>query len=140
MQAQTDQVVRRREAESADAGLRALRELEAHLRQEMQQKDEAAQAKARQREQVLVAQLTAQAETHQMAAQAQWGTESEKKTRAAIEPFKALLARTEKERDEARQSAARAVSQVQDLEKKLTEASSFLSGWKNGEHSAVPGR
>ena len=67
----------------------------------MQQKEEAAQAKAKQREQDLVAQLTAQAEARQMAAQAQWETESEKKTRAAIEPFKALLARTEKERDEA---------------------------------------
>jgi len=140
LQAQTEQVLRRREAEAADAGLRALRELEAKLRQEMQQKDEAAQAEVKQREQDLAAQLTAQAEARQMAAQAQWETESEKKTRAAIEPFKALLARTEKERDEAKQTAAGAISQVQALEKKLTEASSFLNGWKNGNHLVLAGR
>ena len=128
--AQTEQILRRREAEG-DAGLR---ELEARLRKEMQQKNEAAQAEARQREQTLVAQLTAQAESRQMAAQEQWEKESEEKTRAAIEPFKALLARTEKERDEARQSASEGVRQVQDLEKKLMEASTFLSGWKSGKN------
>ena len=93
-QAQTEQVLRRREAQ-AEAGLR---ELEAHLRKEMQQKDEAAQA------------------------------------------FRAQLARTEKERDEARQSASDALSQMQDLEKKLTEASSFLNGWKNGKNLVGAGR
>jgi hypothetical protein len=36
------------------------------------------------------------------------------------------LARTEKERDAA-------VSQVQNLENRLTEVSSFLNGWKNGK-------
>jgi len=119
LQTKTEQVLRR-ELE-ADAGLR---ELEARLRKEMQQKDDAAQAKARQRELDLVAELTAQAEARQMAAQQQWETESEKKTRAATESLKELLARTEKERDTA-------VSQVQGLESKLTEASSFLNGWKN---------
>jgi hypothetical protein len=44
------------------------------------------------------------------------------------------LARTEKERDEARQSASEAARKAQDLEKKLTEASSFLNGWKNGNN------
>jgi len=114
----------------AEAGLRTL---ETHLRQGIQQRDEAAQAKARQREQDLTAQLTAQAEAHQMAAQAQWEAESEKKTRTAIEPFKALLARTEKERDEAKQFASESVHHAQNLEKKLTEVSSFLNGWKNGK-------
>jgi hypothetical protein len=111
-----------------------VRATETRFVHEVQQKDEAAQAKARQREQDLVAQLTAQAEARQMAAQAQWDTESEKKTRTAIEPFKALLARSEKERDEARQTASESARQVQTLEKKLTEASSFLNGWRNGKN------
>jgi hypothetical protein len=111
-----------------------VRVIETRLGLEAQQKDEAAQAKAKQREQDLVAQLTTQAEARHMAAQAQWDAESEKKTRAAIEPFKALLARSEKERDEARQTASESARQVQNLEKKLTEASSFLNGWRNGNH------
>lgn len=94
VQAQAEQVLHRREAQ-AEAGLR---ELEAHLRKEMQQKDEAAQA------------------------------------------FRAQLSRTEKERDDAKQSASVAISQMQDLEKKLTEASSFLSGWKNGKNLVAAGR
>jgi hypothetical protein len=49
LQAQTEQDLRRREVESADARQHALRELEGRLRQEMQQQDEAAQAKAKQR-------------------------------------------------------------------------------------------
>jgi hypothetical protein len=110
--------------------------IETRLSLEAQKKDEAAQAKAKQREQDLVAQVTAQAEARQMAAQAQWDMESEKRTRAAIESFKALLARAEKERDEARQTASEGVRQVQSLEKKLTEASSFLNGWRNGNHLA----
>ncbi len=120
LQAQNEELLRRRGME-AEAGLR---ELEAQLRKEMQQKEDAAHAKARQRELDLVAQLTAQAEAQQMAAQQQWETESEKKTRAAIGPLKELLARTEKERDAA-------VSHVQGLESKLTEASLFLNGWKD---------
>ena len=99
----------------------------------MQQKDEAGQAKVEQRERELVAQFTEQAEARQMAAQAQWESEVEKRTRAAVEPFKALLVRTEKERDEARQSATEVARQVQNLEKKLTEASTFLSTWRNGK-------
>jgi hypothetical protein len=119
LQTKTEQILRR-ELES-DAGLR---ELEARLRKEMQQQDDAAQAMARQRELELVSQLTAQAEARQMAAQQQWETESEKKTRAVVEPLKELLSRAEKERDAA-------VSHVQGLESKLTEASLFLNGWKN---------
>ena len=129
LQAQTE-VLRRREAEAESR----LRELETQLRKEMQQRDEAAQARIEQREQELVAQFTEQAEARQQAAQALWETESEKRTRAAIEPFKSLLARTEKERDEAKQSAAETTRQVQSLEKKLTEASSFLNGWRNGNN------
>jgi hypothetical protein len=104
---------------------------------EAQQKDEAAQVKAKQREQDLIAQLTAQAEARHMAAQALWETESEKRTRVAIEPFKMLLSRAEKERDEARQTASESVRQVQNLEKKLNEASSFLNGWRNGKDLVV---
>jgi hypothetical protein len=129
MQAHAREAVRRRDAD-ADT---AQGELEARLRKEMQEKDETAQAKAMQREQDLVAQLTAQAEARQIAAQAQWEMEAEKKTRAAIEPFKGLLARAEKERDEARQTASEGIRQVQNLEKKLTEASSFLNGLRNGK-------
>jgi len=110
------------------------RATETRLSLEAQQKDEAAQARAKQREQDLVAQLTSQAEARHLAAQALWDMESEKKTRAAVEPFKALLARSEKERDEAKQTASESVRQVQNLEKKLTEASSFLNGWRNGNH------
>jgi hypothetical protein len=135
-QAQAKDVLRRREIE-ADA---ALRDLEAQLRNEMQQKDEAIQARARRRGEDFLAELTAQAEARQMAAQAYWETETEKKTRAAVEPFKALLARAEEERDEAKQSASEAVRKVQHLEKKLTEASSFLNGWRNGDPVLTPAR
>ena len=120
LQAQNEELRRRREME-AEA---ALRELEAQLRKEMQQKEDAVQVKARQRELDLVTQLTVQAEAQQRAAQQQWEAESDKKARAVIEPLKELVARTEKERDAA-------VSQVQVLETKLTEATLFLNGWMN---------
>ena len=71
-----------------------------------------------------------------MAAQ-EWESEIEI-MRRNLEPLKALLARTEKERDEARHSASEGIRQVQDMEKKLTEASSFLTGWKNGKNSVAP--
>ena len=108
---------------------------EARLRQEMQQKDEAAQAKAKQREQAWVAKLTAQAEAHQMAAQ-ELQTELETMS-ATIEPLKAQLVCAEKERDEAMQSASEGARQVQDLEEKLIEASSLLSGWNNGKNGGT---
>ena len=92
------------------------------------------QAKARQREEDFLTELTSEAEARQKAAQVQWEAESEKKTRAAIEPFKALLARAEEERDEARLTASESTRQTEHLEKKLTEASSFLNGWKNSKH------
>ncbi len=128
-QAQTEEALRRRQAD-ADA---SLRQLEALLRKDMQQKEEAAKAREKQRDQELIAQLTADAEAELMAAQMQWESETEHKTRAAIEPFKSQLARIEKERDEAKQFATEHVHRVQHLEKKLTEASSFLSNWRNGK-------
>jgi len=113
--AQTEQEVLRREVESADARSRALRELETRLRNEIQEKDEATRAAAKEREGELVAQLAAQAEACQ----------------AAL-----------KERDEARDSADAVERQVHDMKKKLTEASTLLSGWKNGggKHLAGSGR
>lgn len=128
LQAQTENL-RRRDAESEAA----LRDLEARYRAELQQKDEVAMANAEQREQELIAQLNAQTEARLSAAQGQWEAEADKKTRAATEPLRALLARTEKERDEAKQSAFETERQVQSLEKKLTEASTFLNGWRNGK-------
>jgi hypothetical protein len=131
-QAQIKEALRSQQAE-AEA---RLRDLEAHLHKEMQQKDEAALIQAKQREQDLIAQLTAQAEARQAAAQARWETEAEKKTRAAIEPFKAQVARAEKERDEAKQKAAEHTHQMQNLEKKLSEASSFLNGLRGAKPAA----
>jgi len=124
LQAQTKEVLRQREAE-AEIGLR---ELEAQLRKEQQQQQAAAQALVREREQELEARLAAQAE----AAAAQAELTAEKKVRAAVEPLKAQLARTAKERDDARQAAADAARREQSLEKKLTEASTFLNGWRHG--------
>jgi hypothetical protein len=111
-------------------------ELQAQADQELRRRD-AEVAEARQREQDLMAQMSTQAAAYQSAAQ-ELETELEI-TRGAIEPFKALLARTEKERDEARQSASESTRHVQDLEKKLMDASSLLTGWKAGK-SLVPAR
>jgi hypothetical protein len=68
-----------------------------------------------------------------MAAQAKWEAETEILTRNAVEPFKIIVSRLEKERDEATHSATESNRQVQNLEKKLTEASSFLNTWRNGK-------
>ena len=123
----------RKEEWEAEAASR-VRAAEMRLTLEAQQKEEAAQAKARQREQELAAQLTAQAEARQAAAQTQWTVESERKTQIAVETLKAALARSEKEREEAKEIAAESAQHVQSLEKKLNEASSFLNGWRNGKH------
>jgi hypothetical protein len=132
LQAQTE-MLRRRDLET-DA---AMRDLDARLRKEMQQKEEASLARVEQREQELIGQLTGQAEARQKAAQALWEAEADKRARAAIEPFKLQLARAERERDEAKQSAFENARQAQNLEKQLTEASSFLNGWRNGGKNAV---
>jgi hypothetical protein len=129
LQAQNEEFLRRHDAE-ADA---KRRDAEAQLRKEMQQQEESLQSRATQREQDIVAQLTAQSEARFVAAQTQWETEADKKVRAAAEPYKGLLTRAEKERDEARQIAAEGARHVQQLEKKLTEASTFLNGWRNGK-------
>jgi len=115
-------------------GVRA--ELEAQTAQELRRRDAEA-AEAKQREQDLIAQLAAQAQAHEVA-EKEWQTELEI-TRGNIEPLKALLARAEKDRDEAVKSASESARHVQDLEKNLTEASSLLTGWKNGKNS-VGGR
>jgi hypothetical protein len=130
LQAQHEEALRRREAD-AEA---ALHQLEARLRKEMQQREEEIQELAKQRERDLIAQVTAQAESRHAAAQAQWESETEIRTRAAVEPVKALLVRTEKERDEARYSATEGARHVQMLEKKLNDASSFLITLRNGKN------
>jgi hypothetical protein len=129
LQGQTKELLRRREAES----LATLRDLEAQLRKEMQEKEQAFQAQTRQREQELVTQVSAQAEARYLAAQAQWDAESERKALAALEPYKVLLARAERERDDAKLAASQNARHVQALEEKLNEASSFLSSWRTGK-------
>jgi len=106
-------------------------ELQAKTEEELRRRD-VEFAEAKQREQDLIAKLIAQAQTQQ-ATEKQWETELET-TRSTIEPLKTMLVRTEKERDEARLSASEGVRQVQDLKKKLMEVSSLLNGWKNGNH------
>ena len=133
MQNQNKESLRRREEESD----LKLAELEGRLRKEMQQKDEAFQAKLKQREQDLSAQLTAQGEARFVAAQAQWETEADKRIRAAVEPLKAQLANTEKERDEAKFAASETARDAANLEQKLNEASSFLTAWRNGKQQLV---
>jgi hypothetical protein len=127
-QTEAKEIIRRRDL---DAEVR-MRELEANLRKEMQQKEEAAQVRIKQREIALVAQMSAQAEAQQAAAKAEWDTQFEVKTRIALEPLKVQLARTEKERDDAMHSATEVSREMQSLEKRLTDASSFLNGLRNG--------
>ena len=107
-------------------------ELQAQTEQELRRLD-AESAEAKQREQDLLARLSAQAKDHQVAAQ-EWETELGI-TRGTIESLRELLVRTEKERDEAKCSASEGVRQVQNLEKQLMEASSFLTSWRNGKNS-----
>ena len=75
----------------------------------------------KQREQELTSQLNAQAQTRLADAQAQWEKESESK-----------LELIEKERDDAREAAVESARHVEEMEKKLGEATSFFNGWKNG--------
>lgn len=138
LQTQTQHFHRRREEESVDASQRALRELELQLRQEMQQKEEAAQARGKQREQEFLAQMNTQIAAHKQTQQ-QWETQFTLLKRD-IEPLNTRLAHTEKERDEARQHAADSILKVQAMEKKLTDASSFLTDWKNGNNGNGNGK
>jgi hypothetical protein len=101
-----------------------MRDLEGKLLEEMQQKEMAAQAKAKQREQDAVSQV-----------RALWEAEADSKMFAAMESFKGLLSRTEKERDDAKQAAYEAARRSENLEKKLAEASSFFNSWRNGNNN-----
>jgi len=84
---------------------------------------------AKQREQQLVAKLAAQAEAQQIA-EKQWATELEL-ARASVEPLKALLMRTEQERDEARSAVNEGTRMLERLKQKSQEASTLLNGWEN---------
>jgi chromosome segregation ATPase len=97
-----------------------IRTTEARLTREAQEKEEMFVAKSRQREEQWQVKLDG------VLAELQSQT-------ASIEPFKEQLARTEKERDEARQIANESTRHVETMEKKLNEASSFLTGWRNGK-------
>jgi hypothetical protein len=97
-----------------------IRATEVRLSRESQEKEELAMAKSRQREEQWQVKLDG------VLAELQAQT-------AAIEPFKEQLARAERERDEARQTATDSSRHVEAMEKKLNEASSFLTGWRNGK-------
>lgn len=105
-------------------------ELQSQWTQELRKRD-LESAEHKQREQVLAAKLAAQAEAHQNA-ETELQCELER-TRCTIEPLRALLARAEKERDDALQSASEGLRQVQDMRKKSMEAFSLLNGWKDGD-------
>lgn len=114
-----------------------LRELEARLRKELEDQQETAASKLKQREDELVEQLTAQAEFQRLQQHARWEADTEIRVRTVVEPVKEELARVAKERDAAKEISAEEARRAEHLEKKLTEASSFLSGWKNngnGKH------
>ncbi len=117
-----------------------LRELETRLRKELEDQKEAADAKLKQREEELTEQLSAQAEFQRLSQQARWEQDTEIRVRSVIDPVKEELARVQKERDAALETSITEARRVEHLEKKLTEASSFLNGWKNGNgksHSGV---
>jgi len=120
LQKQWTATVRQREEEWERQAQSRVRATEARFEQEAQQKEELFLARLRQRDEQWQIKMDA--------------TQAELQTKAAaIEPFKAMLARAEKERDEVKLSASETARQVQDLERKLTEASSFLSNWRNGK-------
>lgn len=132
LQAQHEDARRRRETEFESR----LRNLEAQFRKEAQQKEEAAQVKTRQREQELEARLTADAEARLIAAQSLWQADTDMKIRAVTEPLKSQLSRAERERDEALESFNEGARHVEHLEKKLSKASSLLTGNRtNGRHA-----
>jgi hypothetical protein len=97
-----------------------IRATESRLAREAQEREELSLAKSRQREEQWQVKLDG------VLAELQAQT-------ASIEPFKEQLARAEKERDEARHIATESTRHVETMEKKLNEASSFLTGWKNGK-------
>ena len=116
--------LRVREEEWQKQAEQRVRATESRLAQEAEEKEEMFLSKSRQREEQWQVKMDAVL------------AELEAQT-SAVEPFKEQLARAERERDEARQTAAESTRQVQNMEKKLTEASSFLSGWRNGKKSVA---
>jgi len=112
--------LRLREEEWERQAQTRIRATEARLSQEAQQMEEAFLTKSRQRDEQWQAKL--ENAVAELQAQA-----------VAIEPLKAQLERTERERDEAKQIASESARQAQSMEKKLTEASTFLNGWRNGK-------
>jgi len=134
-QSAAQQEMNRREADWKHHTDAQVREVDSRWNLEIQQKELAYQTKLKQREQEIATQLATQAEARMSNAHAQWLAEAEKKIQATLEPMKAMLLRVEKERDEALQTASDSVRHVQQLEKKLSDASTFLSGWTGNGHS-----
>ena len=132
VQTAAQQESQRRETDWQRQADARVREADNRWSLELQQKELAAQTRLKQREQELVAQMNIQTQAELTSARAQWVAEVEKKVQAAAEPLKAMLARVEKERDQAVQTANETVRHAQQLEKKLSDASSFLAGWRNG--------
>jgi hypothetical protein len=132
VQTAAQQELQRRESDWQRQADARVREADNRWSLELQQKELTAQTKLKQREQELVAQMSVQTQAELTSARAQWMAEAEKKVQAAAEPLKATLARVEKERDQAVQTANETVRHAQQLEKKLSDASSFLAGWRNG--------
>jgi hypothetical protein len=97
-----------------------IRATESRLARETEEKEELFLSKSRQREEQWQVKLDG------VLAELQAQT-------TAIEPFKEQLARAERERDEARHTATESARHVEVMEKKLNEASSFLTGWRNGK-------
>lgn len=104
-------------------------EMETQWSQELRRR-ESELAEARLQEQHLVAKLNALAEAQKMA-EREWQTQLEV-TRGNLEPLKALLVRTEKERDEARQAASESARELENWETQFIEASSALTKRRNG--------
>jgi hypothetical protein len=119
LQKQWNSDLRVREEEWQRQTTAQLRATETRLAQEAEEREQLSVAKSRQREEqwqekmdALMAEMQGQA--------------------AAIEPLKATITKLEQERDEAKVIANESARQAQQMEKKLNEASSFLSGWRNG--------
>jgi len=111
--------LRVREEEWQKQAEQRVRATESRLAHEAEEKEESFMSRMRQREEQWQVKMDA------VLAELQSQT-------AAIEPYKEQLARAEQERDAARQNATESARHVQDMEKKLAEASSFLNGWRNG--------
>jgi chromosome segregation ATPase len=114
LQAQWAERLRSREEELERQAEARVRTIETRLNRDLQEKEQLFQAKSRQQEEEwrvkydgVVAELQLQA--------------------AQIEPYKNRLARAENEREEVKLSLADSSRQVQNLEKKLQEATSFFN-------------